>query len=395
MHKNVWILTLAQAFMMSLNSLNVFVGGLVGSRIAPSEKLATMPVASIVVGTALATIPMVMFMKRVGRKRTFLAVGIYSIVIALLAAYAISLESFYFFTFCTFLLGVTSASLMQFRFASMESVPTELIPKAASFVLLGGIAAAFIGPEVAVFGKDLLAAEFVGSYLLLAGLFVIGFVILLFYENTVMAESTTDAHQRPLGEIARQPIFWVAVLGATIGYAVMTFIMTATPVSMHVMDGHSLSDTKWVIQSHIVSMFLPSLITGTIIRKFGIPRVMITGLIAYLICLGIAYSGHMLHNYWGSLILLGIGWNFLFVGGTALLPQAYQASERFKVQAFNEFFVFGIQAFVSLSAGWVVFTLGWENLLLLTLPLIVVQFLAIWFWLSGVRVVKKNPNPTG
>lgn len=392
MHKNVWILTLAQMFMMSMNSLHVFVGGLVGNRIAPSEKLATLPVASIVVGTALATIPITMIMKKIGRKKTFLIVAIYSMIISLCAAYAVSIESFYLFVFCAFLMGVSSACMMQFRFASMESVVPALIPKAASTVLLGGIAAAFIGPEVALFGRNLLDSEFTGSYVMLAGLFGIGFLILTFYHNTIIKESFSDSPQRSLGEIAKQPVFWTAILAATVGYAVMSFIMTATPVSMHVMDGHSLSDTKWVIQSHIVAMFLPSLITGELMRKFGIYQVMIIGLVAYIICIIIALSGHMIHNYWVSLILLGVGWNFLFVGGTALLPQAYTASERFKVQALNEFIVFGTQAIAALSAGWVVFALGWEKLLLLTLPIIAIQFVMIWIWLRSKRAIPTKSH---
>ncbi|WP_258105080.1 MFS transporter [Marinoscillum sp. MHG1-6] len=387
MHKNVWILTIAQALMMSLNSLNVFVGGLVGTKLAPSEKLATIPVASIVVGTALSTVPVTMIMKRIGRKKTFLLISVYSIIVSILAGYAIMMESFYLFSFCTFLLGLTSACLMQFRFAAMESVNEDQIPKAASYVLLGGIAAAFMGPEVAVLGKDLFTSEFMGSYLLLGGLFLLSLFVLLTYENTVFKTNESDLPQRTLKEISSQGVFWVAVLGATVGYAVMTFIMTATPVSMHLMDGHSLSDTKWVIQSHIVAMFLPSIFTGWLIKKFGIIRMMIIGLFIYLFCIATAYSGHFLHHYWVSLVLLGLGWNFLFVGGTALLPQSYTPSERFKVQGMNELIIFATQAVASLSSGWIVFTLGWENLLMMTLPVILIQFITIWLWQAKKRKV--------
>lgn len=380
MHRNVWILTTAQAFMMSMSSLNVFVGGIIGAQIAPSEKLATLPVASIVVGTALATIPVAMLMRRFGRKRTFALIAGFSIFVALLAAYAISIQSFYFFSICTFLLGVNGASIQQFRFASMESVSSDMMPKAASFVLLGGIAAAFLGPEVALLGRDILPAAYAGSFLLLAGLFVLGFVVLFFYENTIPPIVELNDSPRELKEIINQRTFWVALLAATIGYAVMSFMMTATPVSMHVMDGHSLSHTKMVIQSHIVAMFLPSLVTGSLIKKFGTARIMIAGLVAYLICIGFAFAGHFIHNYWVALVLLGIGWNFLFVAGTSLLPQTYKESERFKVQAFNEFFLFGSQAIAALSAGWVVYTLGWELLLIITIPFILFQVGVIWLW---------------
>ena len=166
-------------------------------------------------------------------------------------------------------------------------------------------------------------------------------------------------------------------MAATIGYAVMSFIMTATPVSMHVMDGHSLSHTKMVIQSHIVAMFLPSLVTGGLIKRFGTSRIMIAGLVAYLICIAFAFSGHFIHNYWVALVLLGVGWNFLFVAGTSLLPQTYRENERFKVQAFNEFFLFSSQAMAALSAGWVVYSFGWELLLIITIPFILAQLVLV------------------
>ena len=374
------MLTVAQAFMMSMNSLNVFVGGLIGKQLAPNEKLATLPVAVVIVGTAVFSVPLTLAMRKYGRKNVFLFVGGYSILMALLASFSISQENFYFYVACMFMMGLTSASIMQFRFASMESVKTEYLAKAASYVLLGGIAAAFIGPEVALLGRNLFATEFTGSYVLLGGLFVLGLLMLMLYENTEMVKTEQLSPPRSLWVIASQRVFWVAILGATIGYAVMAFIMTATPVSMHVMDGHSLGHTKVVIQSHIVAMFLPSLITGTLIKRFGIANIMVVGLIAYLICIGIAFMGHNVHNYWGALVLLGIGWNFLFVGGTSLLPQAYQENERFRVQAFNEFFLFSSQAIASLSAGWIVFALGWEWMLALTLPFILIQFVMIGFW---------------
>lgn len=375
--KNVWVLALGLALMMSASSLVVFVGGLVGTTLSPSPDLATLPVAAIIVGTALATIPVALMMRRLGRKRTFLIIITFSAFISLLAAYSIHIQSFYMFCFSLALIGISVASLNQFRFAAMESVETHRIPDAASTVLLGGIAAAFIGPEIAVKGKDLLEHSFTGSFILLAVLFVVGFIIISFFQNVDQNLQRDASPGRPLMQIIRQPIFWTAVLCAMMGYAVMSFIMTATPVSMHVMDGHSLEDTKWVIQSHIVAMFLPSLITAWIIKKIGIKAMMLTGILAFAICIGIAYSGHHVGHYWGSLVLLGIGWNFLFIGGTTLLPQAYKDSERFKVQAMNEFMIFGTQAIAALSAGFVVHALGWENMLLTTIPLLIIPLVAI------------------
>ncbi len=387
--KNVWLLTISQALILSVSSMVVFVGGLVGTQLAPLENLATLPVASIVVGTAVTIPPVTLLMNKIGRRYSFFIIGVYSVLVALLASYAISISSFYLFCLSTFLFGATYSCVMQFRFASMESVSEELIPKAASMVLVGGIAAAFLGPEIAVFGKDLLKVEFAGSFILLAGLFVIAMFFLTGFRNPIPQEVSNESPQRPLKEIFKQRIFWIAILSATIGYAVMSFIMTATPVSMHVMDGHSLGHTKWVIQSHIVAMFLPSLITAWIIRKLGLPKMMITGLVAYLICIAIAFAGKDLGNYWISLILLGVGWNFLFIGATTLLPQTYKPSERFKVQAVNDFVIFGTQAVASLSAGWFIFAVGWKILLLINLPFILFQMIVVLKW-AGMKKKKNN-----
>ena len=386
---NVWILTIAQALILSVSSMVVFVGGLVGAKLAPVENLATLPVASVVVGTAVTIPPVTLLMNTIGRRRSFFIIGIYSVLVAFLAGYAILSSNFYLFVFSTFLFGATYSCVMQFRFASMESVSEELIPKAASMVLVGGIAAAFLGPEIAVFGKDLLKVEFAGSFILLAGLFVVAMFFLLGFKNPITQEDKSENPQRPLKTILRQRIFWVALLSATIGYAIMSFIMTATPVHMHVMEGHSLEHTKWVIQSHIIAMFLPSLITAWIIKKLGIPKMMITGLIAYLICIVVAFAGHHLVNYWVSLVLLGVGWNFLFIGGTTLLPQAYKPSERFKVQAVNDFVIFGTQAVASLSAGWFIFAVGWKTLLLINLPFMLFLFVVIYRW----QIVRSGKSP--
>jgi MFS family permease len=383
--RNVWLLTIAQSLMMSVSSLVVFAGALIGTKISPVAEMATLPVASMIIGTAATVVPITLLMRKIGRRKSFILILIFSIAIAFFAAYTVYIQAFYLFCLSTFLFGVTNACVMQFRFAAMESVSTEMIPSAASSVLLGGIAAAFIGPEAAVFGKDLFPTEFLGSFILLAVLFLLALLVLLGFKNPKIEDVKVSSTSRTLKEISKQPIFWVAILSAAIGYAVMSFIMTATPVSMHVMDGHSLSHTKWVIQSHIIAMFLPSIIAAWIVNKLGITRMMISGLVAYLICIAIAYSGHQLGNYWVSLILLGIGWNFLFIGGTTLLPQSYQPNERFKVQAFNEFIVFGTQAIAALSAGWIVYAVGWEMMLLFTLPIIFIQLFVVLRWAKRNR----------
>lgn len=377
LHRNVWLLTAAQALTLTVNSVIVFVGGIVGAQLAPKEELSTLPVALGVVGTALSTVPVTLFMRKIGRKRAFTLMLLFSMGIAGLAAYMLSIGSFYGFCASTLMFGITNAGVMQFRFAAIESVTPSDIPKAASFVLLGGIVAAFLGPELAVRAKDLLSAEFSGSFLGLGVLFALACLILQGFVNPQIESSASNQSPRPLKEIAKQPIFWLALSAGAIGYVIMTFVMTATPVSMHVMDGHSLEDTKSVIQSHIVAMFLPSLFTAWIIRKLGVKWMMIVGLLSYLVCVAIAFMSHDLINYWVALIALGIGWNFLFVGGTTLLPQSYQPHERFKVQALNEFVVFGSQATAALTAGWFIFSFGWETLLMFVIPIVILELIVI------------------
>jgi len=186
-----------------------------------------------------------------------------------------------------------------------------------------------------------------------------------------------------LNAIIKQPVFIVAMSSAAVGYIVMSYLMTATPMSMHVIDGFSLEHTKFVIQSHVIAMFLPSLFTPFIVKQLGLRKMMFTGVLIYFICIAFAYSGHALNNYWIALILLGLGWNFLFIGGTSLLPQSYNENEKFKVQSANDFLIFSLQAVASLSAGWFVFNFGWEVVLLSVTPLLFIQLLVLLWWLSN------------
>ena len=378
--KNVWVLTLGLSVMMACSSIVVFVGGIIGTTLAPSAELSTLPIAAIIVGTAFFTIPVTFLMKKLGRRKAFLIIVASSIGFSLLASYSIQEESFYLFCLSLLLLGMSIATLNQFRFAAMESVAVELFPKAASTVLLGGIAAAFIGPEVALAGRELFDTEYSGSFFMLSALFSLGLIILFFYQNSEASAEDHSEEGRDILVIMRQPVFLAAVLSAAVGYAVMSFIMTATPVSMHVMDGHSLEETKWVIQSHILAMFLPSLISSYIIRKIGNVRMMLVGILAFCICIAVAYSGHQVGHYWWSLLLLGVGWNFLFIGGTTLLPLSYNGNERFKVQAVNDFIIFGTQAVSALSAGFVMHALGWETLVVICIPFLLIPVGALVFY---------------
>ncbi len=371
----VWVLMLTQALSMSVAPLLVFSGGIVGGDLAPVAGWATLPLALVMVGTAVSVIPVTHLMHRWGRRKVFILGSLLAAGSSIIAALAISIASFWWFCLATIFMGASIAVAQQYRFAAIEAVSVEDTGKAASRVLLGGLIAAYLGPELVVYGRDLgpmvgLTASipehraFIGAFILLGGVCLLAMLVLVIgYRNHKPVEGVGHSEGRPLRQIFQHPLIWLAIVASAMGYAMMSFMMTATPVNMHKIIGHSLMDTKWVIQSHIMAMFLPSFFSGWLLSRIGHRRMIAVGVLVYVICLGVAYSGHHLMHYWWALVLLGVGWNFLFVGGTALLPLCYRPAERFKVQSINEFVVFGIQAAAALSSGWVVNRYGWETLL--------------------------------
>tara|TARA_B000000475_G_scaffold269463_1_gene263466 strand:+ start:1975 stop:3141 length:1167 start_codon:yes stop_codon:yes gene_type:complete len=380
--KNVWILTACQSLFMSLSVFMVFVAGIIGSGLSPIKSLSTLPVATIVVGTAISVIPVIKLMSIFGRKKVFLSVCIYTILIIGLSILSIIYELFFLFSFSSLCLGASVATMMQFRFAAIESVDPEKRPLATAVVILGGLISAFIGTEIATLGKNYFETDFVGSFTILAFLFVIAFILMSFFKPAAKFKERTSQSKRSLFDIIKQGSFLVAVSAATTGYVVMSFIMTATPVSMHVMDGFSLHQTKVVLQSHVIAMFLPSLFTAFLLKYLGLTRIMLLGVVLFFTSIFIAFSSHALSYYWWSLVLLGLGWNFLFIGGTNLLPKSYNENEKFQVQTINDFLIFGLQALAALSAGWFVFNFGWEVVLISTIPLLFFQLFILIWWLK-------------
>ena len=388
--KNVWVLAVVLAFANCAAPIIVFVGSIVGGLLAPSEGLATLPVALFVVGAATSAIPSALLMKRIGRKKVFLGAGALAVVAAIAAAQSVGSGIFVWYCAAVFVLGMTNAVVQQFRFAAMESVSPDKMTEAASRVLLGGVVAAFLGPELALGFKDFGGNEYVGSFYALAGVLCVAwFFLLVGYKEVVLVASDVEIEARSIGQIFGQPVIWVAVMGGVIAFGVMSLIMTATPVSMHVLNSYSLEDTKWVIQSHIAAMFIPSLFTPIVVRWVGLVGMMGLGLFAFALAIVIGYWDQHLMHYWFALVLLGVGWNFLFIGGTALLPQGYTDGERFKMQATNDVCVFVVQALVSMLSGWLLYSVGWEMLLLMCLPLIVIQILIIAYWKRGLSAQHK------
>ena len=379
-YRNVAILGVSQALAGAAVPLITLIGGVVWTEIAPSPKFATVPQALIVVGVALCTFPAAFVMKRVGRRAGFMGATALAILNALIAAYALHIRSFPLFCLCMVFIGATGSFVNQFRFAAIESVDANRTSRAVSLVLLGGIAGGFLGPEIGRRTRDLLPfGHYTGSFVCLALIYLLVVCLLSFLRlpGVKAQEGGATGAERPLSAIVRQPVYLVALLAGVCGYGVMTFLMTATPIAMHVHDGFSMDATAVVIQSHVFAMFVPSLFAGLLIERFGAPKIMMVGVGAMATCVALAAASHQYMNYWGALVLLGVGWNFLYVGGTILLTRTYQPAELFKAQAANDFTVFGIQATASLTAGTIIQALDWSRMVLLVLPLLAVMLVAL------------------
>jgi MFS family permease len=383
--KNVIVLSVAQALAMSGIPIVVLLGGILGAELAPTPILTTLPVAIMVVGVAISTLPAAFLMRRVGRKPGFIGGALTAGVAALLAGYAVQISSFYLLCLATFLVGIQGAFVAQYRFAATESVPTEKSGRAVSFVLLGGIVAAFLGPELAVRASEWIpGVNYMGSFLAMAILYGAAAVTLFFYTESSRTTNDVVTDGRPLREVATQPAYLLAVIAAAVSYGVMTFVMTATPVHLSGALGYSLGTTSNVIKSHIAAMYIPSLFTGYLIDRLGLHRIMLSGALTLLASGVIGVAAASLPTYYAALILLGVGWNFLFVGATVLLTKTYTSGERFRAQALNDFTVFGVQATASLTAGAVLQLAGWQVVNIIGFSILIVTLV---FLLRGRRLV--------
>jgi MFS family permease len=376
----VWLLALVNAIAMSAFPMMMLIGSIIGARLAPGEQWATLPIALMVIGTACGVVPAARGMAIRGRRWTFILFVLIGAGGCLLAGQALAWSSFALFCLSAALLGLTNAALQQIRFAAMESVPLEKGPAAASVVMCAGIVAAFLGPELALLGRHLFAVEYLGSYVFGMACFLAGGLLLLLYAPAPPRGGEHGHGARALGEMLANPLLLLAIASGAVAFVVMSFVMTATPVSMHLHHGHSMEDTKWVIQSHIAAMYLPSLITAWLFRALAIRGLMITGLACYALTVVIGLLDVSVMGFWGQLVMLGIGWNFLFISGTALLPTAHAEGEQYRAQALNDSVVFGTQAIASLSAGWAVSALTWQTVMLLCLlPMGVMAALLAWY----------------
>ncbi len=384
-NRNLILLVFAQLISATGSIVFVTLGGLIGTKLSSNMAWATLPLTMIVLASALTTMPAAMLMKTIGRRAGFALASCSAVIAVLVAAMALRDSSFYLFLFAGFLFGINFAFTQQYRYAAAESVEAKFVPRAISFVLVGAIGGALIGPKIVTFGHELVdGIPHAGSMLMLACLYVVQAIVFLFLEKT-HAEKNTDvvASGRPVSEIVLQPVFMVAVLGGIAGYGLMTLVMTATPLSMSVHNGYSLQVTAGVISAHVLAMYVPSLVSGFLIERLGVVRMMFAGALALLATSIIGLQGHTVLHYWWALILLGVGWNFLYVGATTMLTYTYSIAERYRAQGINEFLVFGSSATTSLLAGTVMYYFGWKQLMLIPIPILLFVCIAL-------IIVRKN-----
>ena len=380
MNRNLFILILSQVFGFTAATVTVFISGIIGSDLSSIKTLSTLPPSIYVVGTAAATIFAAKIMSIIGRRLGFIFASVAGSISCLIGAYAIIIESFFIFCFAKFILGATMAFTHQYRFAAAESVEKEKAPKAISSLLLAGIVAAFLGIGLANYTKNFVSDYlYVGSYLTLAVLTLIPSFLLFFFKDIreISFVSNKENNSRNYSEFFSDPKFLQAITSAAFAYAVMSFLMTATPISMHIVHQLSLEKTGIVLQFHVLAMFLPSLVTGNLIKKFGYSNMMYLGVLFYFFTILLSFFQPSFLNYFISLIFLGIGWNFLFISGTSLLVTTYKPEEKFKAQGFNDLLVFSSMALASLLAGILISIASWKTVNLFCIPFLILIILSI------------------
>jgi MFS family permease len=387
---NITVLFLAGPLVSTSAPIMVFIGSIVSSKMSEDASLATLPLGLMVAGTASATIPAAMLAKRFGRRNATI-IGFMSVLIgSIVSGVAILNQSFLLFCIGAFSIGLSLAFSQQLRFAAIESVAEKDANKSLSILMFAGIFAAIIGPEVAMLGTNVFANSigFAGAFFGLTVMTVLSMIIMLWFKNPVISVVEAKIPARGLLTIIKQPIFIIALLAAALSYGLMSYIMTSTPLSMHQIHDHTLAATKFVIQSHIAAMYLPSLITTWLSNKIGVKNILLIGSLMFALVLIIATQGHSVLHYWWALITLGVAWNFLFFSGTSLLHRCYNAHEKHKVQAINDFSVFSFQGASSLMAGWVLFNYGWDGIIVSAIPFVVIMFIISFYGMLSKKLTE-------
>ncbi len=379
MNPRLLLLALCQGLFFTNNIVFIAINGLVGLSLAPLGWMATLPVMGYVVGGALSTGLVARTQARWGRQTSFqIGLGV-ALLSALLCAYAAWSRNFWLLVTATVIAGYYSANGQLYRFAAAELVPPSYREKAVSLVLAGGLIGAIAGPNLAMYTRNLLSTPFAGAYLSLAGVALLGLLVMAFVRFPPPPAVVAGAPAgRSVWELAREPVFFVAAVGAALGYGVMNLLMAATPLAMQVC-GFPFDDAALVLEWHVIGMFAPGFFTGHLIKRFGTLSIMGVGVLLNLLCIAIALTVVYLHQFLIALFLLGVGWNFLFTGSTTLALQAYRPEEKDRAQAAINFAVFAVMALISFASGALVTTQGWQLLNVGSLiPVALTGFALMW-----------------
>ena len=382
--RNVGVLAICQGLLLINNTVLITVNGLAGITLAPDKALATLPVSLYFVGSALTTIPLSFMMKRYGRRAGFTLGAAFAVIGSLICAAALYAASFWLLCAGVLVLGGYFAAGQYYRFAAADTAPADFKATAISLVLAGGIVGGFVGPETSKRTMELFPGHlYAGAYLSLVGFALLSALVLRWLRIPALGDAQRVSAGRPLAVIARQPAFIVAVLCGTIAYGVMNLLMTTTPLAMIACE-HPFSDAAFVIQWHVVGMFAPSFVTGTLIKRFGLATIMLAGVALNVACVMIALAGVEVMHFWLAMLLLGVGWNFMFIGATSLLTESHTAAERAKVQGVNDAAIFVTMVVSSFSSGALFSLQGWEAMNRWALPVLAVAGAGI-LWLVWAR----------
>ncbi|MEZ9515615.1 MFS transporter [Vibrio splendidus] len=389
MNRNVWLLSLCQALLMTGNILLISVIGLIGKQIAPSASMITLPVALQFLGLMAATIPASLISGKLGRKRGFSIGNVVGITGASLATYALSQQHFYLFCFATFLLGIGIGFGTLYRFAAIEVCDENARHRAISISMAGGVLAAVLGPNLAIMSQQWSTdGLYIGAFASLIGLNILALLILQTIQFPKVSYNSLAPKADPIRVIVKAPNFIGAVFAAMVAYAVMNILMTATPLAM-IGCGFDFTKAAGVIEWHVLGMFVPAFFTGSLIEKFGSRMMILAGGILFVVCIAINIHGESIWHFRAALVVLGVGWNFMFIAATGLFSQSYQSQNKAKAQAFNEFIVFGCVTITAMLSGWLESTAGWQNLNIYVLPFVLAVILMFAFSARKSRIQKQ------
>ena len=381
--RDIFLLACCQALLLVNASGLISMNGLVGFSLAQTKSLATFGATTYVLGSALASMPMSLWMARVGRRTGFMAGATINIVGCIVGLLALQWHSFALFCVATGIIGVYNAVGRQYRFAAAEVAAPGHRARAISLVLAGGVVGGLIGPQATRFTRDLFATPFQGSLVMLAAFALVALAVQSQVHVPAPSLEERTGKGRPLSAIVRQPTFVVAALAAALGYGLMNLLMTSTPIAMD-FCGHPFSATAWVIEWHVVAMYAPGFVTGSLIRRFGTLPIILAGVGLTSLAVFVALDGISVAHFVAALALVGVGWNFVYTGGTTLLTETYRPSEKARTQGLNDFIVFATMGISSLASGALVTTTGWETMNRAALPILATIAAAV-LWLMWAR----------